>query len=104
MGAKELILKRIAENRANKIYDPEFKAGDIILNTKYKIVRKVLEVKVYDINEQRVPDYIMKNISNELTSKRNLAYKVTRECMRIDAFYEKIDVKTAQILYGALDE
>lgn len=93
----------------NKEYTPKFKEGDIIINDFYKIVRRVIKIECQRHglidklgNEKTVSIfwYHLKNLENTLVSPSNSKYNAIKQCMKIDAFYELVDPKTAEIIYA----
>ena len=104
MNIKDLFKRKVAEVKA-KGYTPKFKVGDIILNKKYIIVRKVVDIigmeKVleYTSNAQ----YVLRDIHNPLKERGALSsghFKVYKQCVKIDDYYDKIDERAAKVLYG----
>jgi hypothetical protein len=105
MNIKELFKHKIAEVKT-KGYTPKFKVGDIILNKKYIIVRKVIDIigteKVMDM--QTIAQYVLKDIHNPLKERVALErFKVYKQCIKIDDYYDKIDERAARVLYGFKD-
>ena len=114
-------LKQRPQVKASK---PKFDVGDVIINTKFKVISKIIEIKGVFDNEDRtanydVAQYVMKDIKNDArdnfmsgvdrangslnaavahTAKRN--YKRMKYCQAIDATYQKINPDAAQALYG----
>jgi hypothetical protein len=105
MNIKDLFKRKVAEVKA-KGYTPKFKVGDIILNKKYIIVRKVVDIigmeKVleYTSNAQ----YVLRDIHNPLKERTAVEqFKVYKQCVKIDDYYDKIDERAAKVLYGFKD-
>lgn len=110
-------LKQRPQVKASK---PKFDVGDVIINTKFKVISKIIEIKGIFDNEDRtanydVAQYVMKDIKNDardtflanklttqdsrgMSDKRN--YKRMKYCQAIDATYHKINPDVAQALYG----
>lgn len=86
------LFKTRLNNIRNKPYVPKFNVGDYILNKKYKICRKVIAVNG-DV-------YVLENVRNPLTNPKFLNRDVYKECIKLDAYYEKIDERSAKILFG----
>jgi len=100
MNIKDLFKKRIAEVKA-KGYTPKFKPGDIILNKKFIIVRKVIKVIEKRDAYNQEAEYVLKDIHNPLKTKQSVkAYEVFKVCAKIDDYYDKINEQSAKILYG----
>jgi hypothetical protein len=104
---KEKIVATILKARNSK-YQPLFEPGDVILNKRDKIVRKVKDyVYGYDTTGQKLDHathYLMTDIVNPLKNPRNMKYEVTKEIKAIDCYYQKLDPQSAQILYGISPE
>lgn len=100
---------------------PKFEVGDVIINTKFKVISKILEIKGIFDNEDRsvnyeVAQYVMCDIKNDARDKfmaerggvltpqdsRGMQrdYKRHKYCQAIDATYTKINPDAAYTLYG----
>jgi len=101
---------------------PKFAIGDYIINTKYKVISKVIDIKDIFENEDRtinyqVAQYILQDVKNEARDKFLLGmgarlttqdwngavkphkrYKFVRA---IDATYHKMNPDVAQALYSS---
>jgi len=101
---------------------PKFSVGDYIINTKYKVISKIVGMRGDFENEDRTVnydmcEYIMVDIKNDardnyiassgvpmnettkaLTVERK--YKRYKPVRAIDAYYTKINPGAAQSLYG----
>ena len=100
---------------------PKFEVGDVIINTKFKVISKILEIRgVFDNEDMsvnyEVAQYVMCDIKNDARDKfmaersgllttqdsrgmqRN--YKRHKYCQAIDATYTKINPDAAYTLYG----
>lgn len=107
-------------------YEPEFEIGDVICNDKFKVISKVVNIKLRqaDVRDKQgrllaynegpeVPHYILrdyenyaakeyfKNNNSQLDMKRRKRYK---ECIRIDGTYTKMDPLKVKILFGERNE
>lgn len=113
---KEFFVKKIDSLYYGE-YTPKFKAGDIIFNKKYKVVSKVIKVE----DTARLHDYL--DFSERVTKETHSNYMIYtlidignpsiknqanvgkaekyKSAGKIDMFYEKIDERTARILFGA---
>lgn len=100
---------------------PKFSVGDVIINTKFKVISKIVDITGIFDNEDRsinyeVAQYIMCDIKNDARDKflaeKNLVpqdstgmsgkrdYKRHKYCHAIDATYTKINPDVAHALYG----
>ena len=107
MNIRDLFKRKVAEVKA-KGYTPKFKVGDIILNKKYIIVRKVIGMLAAHghVNGSGISNdqYILKDIHNPLKERTALEhFKVYKQCVKIDDYYDKIDERAAKVLYGLKD-
>lgn len=96
---KQLIIDRIRKPRK---YTPKFVVGDIILNKKFKVVRRIEEI-VLSLGDEtgEFTQYRVIDLSNPYKDKKNLNYpRSFKYCTRIDDFYDKIPEHTAKVLYG----
>lgn len=107
--------------------EPKFKVGDVVINRKFKVISKVVSLRGIFENEDltvnyEAAQYVLEDIKNEAldnymqskglgsgdalrnyrenTGKSRQRYKY---CAAIDGYYERIDSKAAQILYGIKD-
>ena len=108
-----------------KAPEPKFKVGDIIINHKFKVISRVASIKDIFENEQgsmnfESAKYVLKDVKNEAlveflhksgvspeeqsTILRNKNRKREKLCQAIDPYYDKIEGKAAQILYGIKSE
>lgn len=96
------ILKRIKDNIArSKKYTPKFVEGNIIINEKYKIVSRVVKVDIVDMDTYNLCTYTLADLENPLRAAKAIkSYNKEKDCQKIDAFYELIDPKAAEIIYG----
>jgi hypothetical protein len=103
MSILKLFKAKLAQAQS-KEYIPKFKAGDIILNKKFKIVREVKEVQeIYKHKEHHIKcrfQYALIDLSNPLRKPSNLKFTIYKDPLAIDDYYDKIDDRTATILYG----
>jgi hypothetical protein len=106
MGIRDLFKRKVKENNA-KSYTPKFKVNDVILNKKFQIIRKVVGFTEYGknhslFNTTQNVQYILVDIHNPLKEPSRLKeqYKVFKECVKIDDYYNKIDERMAKVLYG----
>jgi hypothetical protein len=100
---------------------PKFEVGDVIINTKFKVISKILEIRGIFDNEDmsvnyEVAQYVMCDIKNDARDKfmadkmlgpqdstgmsGERKYKRHKYCQAIDATYTKINPDVAQALYG----
>ena len=100
---------------------PKFEVGDVIINTKFKVISKILEIRGIFDNEDmsvnyEVAQYVMCDIKNDARDKymaerggvlttqdsRGMQrdYKRHKYCQAIDATYTKINPDAAYTLYG----
>lgn len=100
---------------------PKFEVGDVIINTKFKVISKILEIRgVFDNEDMsvnyEVAQYVMCDIKNDARDKfmaerggvltpqdsRGMQrdYKRHKYCQAIDATYTKINPDAARIMYG----
>lgn len=100
---------------------PKFEVGDVIINTKFKVISKILEIRgVFDNEDMsvnyEVAQYVMCDIKNDARDKfmaerggvltpqdsRGMQrdYKRHKYCQAIDATYTKINPDAAYTLYG----
>lgn len=94
MDIKKFFRSKI-DSIKEKGYTPKFKVGDIVLNKKYIIVRKVIHIHV----NGKISQYEFKDIHNPL--KQSVGkWPVFKECIKIDSYYDKIDERAATVLYG----
>lgn len=103
--------------------EPKFKVNDIIINTKFKVISKVVEIRnIFEEEDQTInyslAEYILEDVKNEAfenfmskeSSPEHYAhvmqnYKTTprkryKPCVKIDPYYDKVESGAAQILYG----
>lgn len=100
MNVKDFVVGRIKQLK-EKAYTPRFKAGDVIINERDKIIRRIREVKVWPEDKTGFQtEYIMSDIENPLADPRHKTYPRTKKARNIDIFYKLVDPKTADILYG----
>jgi hypothetical protein len=111
-------LKQRPQVKASK---PKFDVGDVIINTKFKVISKIIEIKGVFDNEDRtanydVAQYVMCDIKNDARDKfmaerggvltpqdsRGMQrdYKRHKYCQAIDVTYTKINPAAAYTLYG----
>lgn len=103
---------------------PKFQIGDYIVNTKYKIVSKILEVRNVFENEDRsvnyeVAEYVLQDVKNEARDKfmsQLMGARLTTQDSRgmqkvpkryklahsIDSTYHKMNPDVARALYGSI--
>ena len=110
---KEILVK----NKDPKIYTPKFKVGDFIINAKYNIVSRVVELLdtrqesetlykrmriPFDYNAQiNCVHYTLEDISNPNRNQKYLRRpRASKVAVKIDSYYKLINEKTARILYG----
>lgn len=100
---------------------PKFEVGDVIINTKFKVISKILEIRgVFDNEDMsvnyEVAQYVMCDIKNDARDKYmadkmlgpqdstdmngERKYKRHKYCQAIDATYTKINPDAAYTLYG----
>lgn len=98
---------------------PKFEVGDVIINTKFKVISKILEIRgVFDNEDMsvnyEVAQYVMCDIKNDARDKFMAErgginttpqpwqrdYKRHKYCQAIDATYTKINPDAAYTLYG----
>lgn len=110
MSFKQLFLNKLKEIK-NKPYKPKFNIGDIILNKKFKVVRKVIQihnealVDMESLGELNNAQYKLMDLANPHRELKNIQTNpVWKYCIKIDSYYEKIDERTAKILYGVKHE
>jgi hypothetical protein len=102
MNIKDLFKRRVADIKSRG-YTPKFKVGDIILNKKYIIVRKVVNIIGLEGNSMDA-QYILKDIHNPLRDSKVIKkFEVFKVCAKIDDYYDVMPEKTARILYGHKD-
>lgn len=101
MSPKNLFLHKISQIK-NRVYIPKFKVGDYIYNSKFKIVRKVKGVEINSAMCElgRQAQYVLEDYKNELRQQHNMKYLVYKTCVAIDDYYELVDEKMIQVLYG----
>lgn len=106
MSIRDLFKKKIKEANYGD-YTPKFKVGDIILNKKFKVISKILDIsdytKLLKEEDQKYKKaeyiiYLLQDLSNPMSSVRNKKRKKTANM--IDSYYEKVDERSATILYG----
>lgn len=101
MSIKSIIVNKINQLK-NKAYKPKFKVGDVIYNKKFKIIRKVLEIQtrseLCEMGKQA--QYKLEDYKNELKRPHNFKYPTYKTCIAIDDYYEVIDERMVQVLYG----
>lgn len=97
MNKVKIIFRQMRDKK--RVYKPKFKVGDVIINDVYKVVRRVAKVDIlmdglsawYELEDLENPFRTHKAMKDRLASK---------ECRKIDSFYELIDPKTAEVIYG----
>lgn len=100
MGISDFFKRKVAEREA-KGYTPKFKPGDIILNKKYIIVRRVVSIRPKSVSLSNQVEYVLKDIHNPLKDKNSIKqFNVYKVCLKIDDYYDKISEQSAKILYG----
>lgn len=98
-----------------KSKEPKFKIGDVIINTKFKVVSivtnlaKAFPTGVIDSYSEKVLCYVLKDLENKaaqeffakdgriLDKEKRKRYK---DVKKIDATYQLVDPMKAQLLYG----
>ena len=100
MKVKEYIVNRIKAAQ-NATYKASFKPGDIILNKRDKIVRKVRQVVPDTLGNDCM--YILTDVANPLKNPRYKNREVQKQCKALDTYYEKIPEESARILYGSTE-
>ena len=98
--------------------EPKFKVGDYIMNTKFKVISKVLDINGVFENEDRTVNYeaaqyVLEDVKNEgrdkfmsergyLTSQPvKRSYKRYKYTHKIDPTYDKVSPDVVQALYGS---
>lgn len=103
---------------------PKFTVGDVIINSKFKVISKVVDIRgMFETEDGEVcydqATYVLEDVKNEAyedfvnrhfqdpDTKRNLLKRVGDNVRRrhklysaIDFSYDKLDPKAAYILYG----
>lgn len=103
---------------------PKFEVGDFIINTKFKVISKIIDIRGIFENEDRTynydaAEYVMQDIKNDtrdgfmsgvdrangsgnaaLTHTVQRNYKRYKRVQAIDAYYSKINPDAARIMYG----
>lgn len=116
MSIKQLFKDKIQKNNNTK-YKPKFSVGDIILNKKFKVIRKVIAIidnsehfsvnidtGITTIKDANIIVYKLLDISNPFKETDKFKYEITKLALKIDDYYDKIDEKTAKILFGVNNE
>lgn len=104
MGIRQFFKDKVKEINSKK-YEPKFKVGDIILNKKYKIARKIVKICSLDTNVKGdLTQYEMIDIHNPLSNVKNYKYSKYKYCVAIDNYYDKVDERTVKILFGVNNE
>lgn len=99
MKIQDLFRKRVIDINT-KGYTPKFKVGDIILNKKFIIVRRVIDVISVDSKNSN-SQYMLRDLHNPLLQTSKVGQReVYKECVRIDDYYDRIDERVAKVLYG----
>lgn len=103
---------------------PKFEVGDFIINTKFKVISKIIDIRGIFENEDRTynydaAEYVMQDIKNDardtlmgavdqangsgtaaLRHTVQRTYKRYKRVQAIDAYYSKINPDAARIMYG----
>ncbi len=106
-----------------KVPEPKFKVNDIIINTKFKVISKVVAIRnIFEQEDLTInydgAEYILEDVKNEafesfmskesspehyahvMQGYRTTPRKRFKPCVKIDPYYDKVDSQAAQILYG----
>ena len=102
------ILKELIKNsKPNRISEPKFKVGDLILNKKFRVVYLVSRIlpnmryidRFNKIRESK--GYELRRLYSEQQSDRNKYCVKEKNHESIDFYYEKLDnLEVAQVLYN----
>lgn len=111
-----------------KAPEPKFKVNDIIINTKFKVISKVVDIRnIFEEEDLTVnydlAEYILEDVKNEayedfmrkqsfspehfasvMQSVKTNPRCRYKPCRKIDGYYEKVESAAAQILYGIRKE
>lgn len=122
-SALDSLFKQVSEIKV-QLPAPKFSIGDYIINSKYKVISKIIDIRGIFENEDRtinyeMAEYIMKDIKNDArdtlmvqvdqangsgtSAQQHCAerlYTRKKPVRAIDAYYHKINPEAAHALYG----